>query len=1058
MRRRLRLRCFLLTLLLAAPLPAQADPLLDDLEDIDGWTVVTSEGAHLDIVSDVGYRGRGMRLDFDFQAGGGYVNVQRSVSIPLPGNYAFSFYLRGEALPNSFEFKLVDESGQNVWWQNRRDYEFPSKWQRLRVKKSRLEFAWGPSGGAVLHHVGAIEFTIAAGSGGKGSVWIDEIRLDEKDTDGNGDLTPQVSASTSAEGYAPAAVLEVPSGPGWKSEPVARPQWLLIDFGKAHEYGGLVIDWDAEDFATAYEVMTSEDGIRWEQTRENQAGNGGRDYIYMPDAESRYVKIDLERSSRGQGYGIRSIEVKPFEFSASPNHFFTAIAADAPTGWFPKYFTGKQTYWTVLGVDGDEKVALLNEEGMLEVDVGAFSIEPFLLLGDRLVTWADASQTLSLEDGYLPIPSVSWQADPLRLDITAFAAGKVGKSIAYARYRVTNQGDTPAETTLFLTVRPFQVNPPWQSLQRSGGTSPIHSIIFENRFVRVGSDRVILFLTPPQAVGASTFDEGGIPEKLSRDNVPSGREVFDEFGYASAAMRYPLTLPPGESRDVYIAIPFHDPQPFVADLHAPTSAADEFTKRLEEAETYWRKVLERVVFQLPPSAEKMSLALKSAVAQILINREGPAIHPGPRNYARSWIRDGAVTSSALLEVGVPQPAADFLRWFSTYQFASGKVPCCVDRRGADPTAEHDSHGELIYGVAEYYRFTRDVGFVADLWPHVTAAADYIEQLRAQRLTDQFSSGEGLLFYGLLPESISHEGYASNPPHSYWDDFFALRGLSDAAFLGRVVGDTDREKKYANLRDDFRRDLYASIERSMARHQIDYIPGAAERGDFDASSTAIALAPVGELENLPQPALTNTFDRYYQYFDDRRNGRIDWEAYTPYELRNVTALLLLNQPERAFEVLEYLVDAQRPPAWNQWQEIFWRDGAAPKFIGDMPHTWIGSGYIRAVRSLFAYERESDDALVLGAGLPPSWIDDPAGVGVDRLPTYYGTLNMKVRREDASTVRVVLRGDIQVPAGRIVVRLPVGKPLESVRVNGTAVDTFDASSATIDRFPADVELRY
>jgi hypothetical protein len=311
---------------------------------------------------------------------------------------------------------------------------------------------------------------------------------------------------------------------------------------------------------------------------------------------------------------------------------------------------------------------------------------------------------------------------------------------------------------------------------------------------------------------------------------------------------------------------------------------------------------------------------------------------------------------------------------------------------------------------------------------------------------------------LLPESISHEGYASNPPHSYWDDFFALRGLSDAAFLGRVVGDTDREKKYANLRDDFRRDLYASIERSMARHQIDYIPGAAERGDFDASSTAIALAPVGELENLPQPALTNTFDRYYQYFDDRRNGRIDWEAYTPYELRNVTALLLLNQPERAFEVLEYLVDAQRPPAWNHWQEIFWRDGAAPKFIGDMPHTWIGSGYIRAVRSLFAYERESDDALVLGAGLPPSWIDDPAGVGVDRLPTYYGTLNMKVRREDASTVRVVLRGDIQVPAGRIVVRLPVGKPLESVRVNGTAVDTFDASSATIDRFPADVELRY
>jgi hypothetical protein len=29
---------------------------------------------------------------------------------------------------------------------------------------------------------------------------------------------------------------------------------------------------------------------------------------------------------------------------------------------------------------------------------------------------------------------------------------------------------------------------------------------------------------------------------------------------------------------------------------------------------------------------------------------------------------------------------------------------------------------------------------------------------------------------------------------------------------------------------------------------------------------------------------------------------------------------------------------------------------------------------------------------------------------------------------------------------------------MRVNGNTVDTFDAQSATIDRFPADVELRY
>ena len=43
-------------------------------------------------------------------------------------------------------------------------------------------------------------------------------------------------------------------------------------------------------------------------------------------------------------------------------------------------------------------------------------------------------------------------------------------------------------------------------------------------------------------------------------------------------------------------------------------------------------------------------------------------------------------------------------------------------------------------------------------------------------------------------------------------------------------------------------------------------------------------------------------------------------------------------------------------------------AAPKFIGDMPHTWVGSGFVEAVRDLFAYEREDDRALVLAAGIP------------------------------------------------------------------------------------------
>src|SRR5262249_37236529 len=147
-----------------------------------------------------------------------------------------------------------------------------------------------------------------------------------------------------------------------------------------------------------------------------------------------------------------------------------------------------------------------------------------------------------------------------------------------------------------------------------------------------------------------------------------------------------------------------------------------------------------------------------------------------------------------------------------------------------------------------------------------------------------------------------------------------------------------------------RDLYASIPRSMASHEIDYIPGSVELGDYDPTSTAIALVPGGEAANLPAPAVARTFERYYADFEKRRRGEIEWDAYTPYELRNASALLRIGERQRALEILNYFLADQRPAAWNQWQEVTWRDAAAPRFIGDMPHTWVGASFIRSARDL------------------------------------------------------------------------------------------------------------
>ena len=143
------------------------------------------------------------------------------------------------------------------------------------------------------------------------------------------------------------------------------------------------------------------------------------------------------------------------------------------------------------------------------------------------------------------------------------------------------------------------------------------------------------------------------------------------------------------------------------------------------------------------------------------------------------IRDGAMMAEGLNRLGHASLSQDYLRWYAPYIFSDGKVPCCVDDRGSDPVPENDSHGELIFNIAEYYRYTGDKAFLRKMWPHVQGAFAYMEELRLSERTEA-NRAVNAAFYGMMPASISHEGYSAKPMHSYWDNFWALRGYKDAA--------------------------------------------------------------------------------------------------------------------------------------------------------------------------------------------------------------------------------------------------------------------------------------
>jgi hypothetical protein len=658
---------------------------------------------------------------------------------------------------------------------------------------------------------------------------------------------------------------------------------------------------------------------------------------------------------------------------------------------------------------------------MCEVDQGSFSLEPMLWIKGRLFTWADVAPRQELLANWMPVPSVIWETGEWRLRIQAAAARGGATRVGY---RFENLCNEPLDARLFVLVRPFQVTPPWQSFRSLGGVSQITDLAWCDGAVRVNGQYWIAPVsegrtTAPKGFAALRFDEGFMAAYLAKGALPPAAATHDPFGFATGALEFEFTAAAGRECETTLAC---------APLSAPQMRV--------EPPFAWEGILPVMQWEGNGWAGEAVRAALTAAAHILVTRSGPALQPGPRRYTRSWIRDGAMMSAALLRMGRTQEVREFIEWYAPHQRADGFVPCCVDREGTDWLVEHDSHGQLIALIADYHRFASDAGLLEKSWEFIDKAVGCIERL----LGDD----------GLLPISVSHEGYLAQPVHSYWDDFWALRGLHDAVYLAHTAGRDRAARSWGALAARFAASLFASIETTRAQRKLEFIPGSIEWADFDPTATANAIYLLDVPPGLDRQAVEHTFDKYLADWRGRRSGALPSTNYTPYEIRIIGALVKLGRRDAALELLRFFLSDRRPPPWNQWPEIAWTDRKAPAHVGDLPHTWIAAEYVLALRSMFAYERETDRCLVLAAGLAAEWIEG-GGVRVRDMPTLYGSLGYSLRRTDAYTLKFVIDGGID---AKIVLRPPVAAGLRSVTVNGSAAETFDAGSVTLLRVPAEV----
>ena len=303
-------------------------------------SLVKSDGVIAELTSFNAQGRPALKLAYEFK-GAGHVLVRIPVDgldldLAAAGNYAFDFKVKGKSPANTLEFKVVDPSGENVWWVHRPSFPFASRWQTLTNKKRHFSYAWGPIN-APLSKVGFIELTVSASAGGKGVVDFSGLGFRLLPTAGAALPKPVVKVSSQKTFAYSVNTDEGEHGYGWQSGPHPR-QFVTVDYGVVREFDGLTVDFGA-NFAVDYDVQLPYGKKGWRTVDTVRGGTLERQFHALPESESRYVRLALKRPLKAKaGYCLKAVILKPTGFASTMSQFCAEIAAQKSAGMSPRYF------------------------------------------------------------------------------------------------------------------------------------------------------------------------------------------------------------------------------------------------------------------------------------------------------------------------------------------------------------------------------------------------------------------------------------------------------------------------------------------------------------------------------------------------------------------------------------------------------------------------------------------------------------------------------------------------------------------------------------------------
>ncbi|MGO4109818.1 discoidin domain-containing protein [Paenibacillus sp. YAF4_2] len=94
----------------------------------------------------------------------------------------------------------------------------------------------------------------------------------------------------------------------WTSDSKNNPQWLKVDLGAPSLIQRVVLKWGTA-YGKAYQIQSSNDGVKWTDLYSTKKSDGGVDEIKLKDTKARYIRLYGTSSGSSHGYSVLDFEV-----------------------------------------------------------------------------------------------------------------------------------------------------------------------------------------------------------------------------------------------------------------------------------------------------------------------------------------------------------------------------------------------------------------------------------------------------------------------------------------------------------------------------------------------------------------------------------------------------------------------------------------------------------------------------------------------------------------------------------------------------------------------------